>query len=614
MKAWCVFFLISFGLGAFSASLPDSISDIKDIEQIIRQNEKIKLADSVQKALIVFQINQLSGWDTNQKNRLQAELRQMAVKDSARLAQQKLQIADLRNSLPKYPIAPFHDTLFYVMNKFGSVSAEERADRINTKIRTLYKDLSIDPDSILMVNSETIVDIIYNDLVIMRLYEADALLNDKPLAELGNQYKNLIIQSIKTERAENSLINILTRVGLLLLILIILYLIIWGILRFYKYLMSLFERKKDFWLKQIDIGTYELLSKDQELKWINLILSVLKWTCIILAIYFTLPFAFRLFTTTQGWSGKLFDLALSPVRSIFNAVWDYMPNLVTIIVISLIMKYFIRFVKYIFKEIESGKLVIPGFHADWAMPTYSIAKFLLLAFSFVLIFPYLPGSDSNIFKGVSVFIGVLFSLGSSSAIANMIAGLVITYMRPFKIGDRIKIADMSGDVIEKTLLVTRLRTIKNEEITIPNSAILTGNTINYSTFSKDTGLVIHTTVTIGYDVPWRLMHEALIDAAGRVEFILKDPKPFVLQTSLDDFYVAYQINAYTREANRINRVLSLLHQSIQDSCNEKGIEIMSPHYRAQRDGNNTTIPGNYLENDYQPPPFHVDVSVKNNKQ
>ena len=230
-------------------------------------------------------------------------------------------------------------------------------------------------------------------------------------------------------------------------------------------------------------------------------------------------------------------ITLTPLKGVFIAVWNYLPNLFSIAVIYFVMKYFIRFVRYIFSEIEAGKLQISGFHADWAMPTFSIIKFLLYAFMFVLIFPLLPGSDSDIFKGVSVFIGILFSLGSSSAIANMVAGLVITYMRPFKTGDRIKIADVTGDVIEKTLLVTRIKTIKNEIITIPNASVLSGNTTNFSIEANEVGLIIHTTVTIGYDVPWKKMHETLITAALRTDMILKEPKPFVLQTSLEDFYV-----------------------------------------------------------------------------
>jgi small-conductance mechanosensitive channel len=193
---------------------------------------------------------------------------------------------------------------------------------------------------------------------------------------------------------------------------------------------------------------------------------------------------------------------------------------------------------------------------------------------------------------VSVFIGILFSLGSSSAISNAVAGLVITYMRPFKAGDRIRIGEVTGDVIEKSLLVTRIRTVKNEAITIPNSAILAGHTINYTTSAKERGLILHTTVTIGYDVPWRQVHELLMAAARATEGVSTEEHraPFVLQTSLDDFYVSYQINIYTAHSHKIAAIYSELLQHIQDSFQEAGVEIMSPHYRAERDGNPITIP------------------------
>jgi len=331
------------------------------------------------------------------------------------------------------------------------------------------------------------------------------------------------------------------------------------------------------------------------------VLKLIKWILIILAVYLVIPLIFSIFPFTRGWADALLSLIWFPFKGILNSIWDFIPNLFTIIVIVVVMRYFMRFIRYIFTEIEAEKLVISGFHADWAMPTFSIVKFLLYAFMFVLIFPYLPGSDSNIFRGVSVFIGVLFSLGSSSAIANIIAGIVITYMRPFKIGDRIKIGDMTGDVIEKTLLVTRLRTTKQEEITIPNSSVLSGNTINYSANVKNDGLIIHTTVTIGYDVPWKDMHQALIDAALQTPEIQKQPQPFVLQTSLDDFYVSYQINAYVKNVNGLAGIYSELHQNIQDICNQRNIEIMSPHYRALRDGNTSTIPADQLPEGYEPP-------------
>ena len=229
----------------------------------------------------------------------------------------------------------------------------------------------------------------------------------------------------------------------------------------------------------------------------------------------------------------------------------------------------------------------------------------------IVIFPYLPGSDSKVFQGVSVFLGFLFTFGSAGSLSNIMAGLVLTYMRLFKIGDRVKIGEIVGDIIEKSLLVTRIRTIKNEIISIPNSSVLNSHTINYSSDTVDNGLILHTTVTIGYDVPWKDMQQALINAADRTDLILKEPRPFVLQTSLEDFYVSYQINAYTKDANKQATIYSQLHSNIQDCCNEVGIEIMSPHYRAARDGNRTTIPDNYLDKDYIAPSFNIKNTDKN---
>lgn len=232
----------------------------------------------------------------------------------------------------------------------------------------------------------------------------------------------------------------------------------------------------------------------------------------------------------------------------------------------------------------------------------------------IVIFPLLPGSDSEVFRGVSVFLGILFTFSSSGSLSNIFAGLVLTYMRAFKIGDRVKIGDSVGDIVEKTLLVTRVRTIKNEDITIPNSTVLNSHTINYSTAAGEVGLIVHTTVTIGYDVPWKHVHELLVNAASDTVYIINNPKPFVLQTSLNDFYVSYQVNAYTKEPSKQAEIYSSLHQNIQDKFNEAGVEIMSPHYKALRDGNQATIPADYLPPEYITPPFRVSDVSKDEKK
>lgn len=170
-------------------------------------------------------------------------------------------------------------------------------------------------------------------------------------------------------------------------------------------------------------------------------------------------------------------------------------------------------------------------------------------------------------------------------------------MRPFKLGDQIKLNDTTGNVIEKTPLVTRIRTPKNEVVTIPNSFMMSSHTVNYSASAREYGLIIHSEVTIGYDAPWRLVHELLIDAALNTPGVVDSPRPFVLQTSLSDWYPVYQVNAYIKNAQDLQQIYSILHQNIQDRFNEAGVEIMSPHYMAMRDGNETTIPKNDLRND-----------------
>jgi small-conductance mechanosensitive channel len=259
----------------------------------------------------------------------------------------------------------------------------------------------------------------------------------------------------------------------------------------------------------------------------------------------------------------------------------------------------------LFHAVAEGTISWEGFYPEWAIPTHKIVRFLILAFTTVIVFPYLPGSSSPAFQGVSIFLGILLSLGSTSAVSNIIAGVILTYTRAFQLGDRVKIADTVGDVMEKTLLATRVRTVKNEFITIPNAMVLSSHIINFSSFADVAPLILHTKVTIGYDVPWRQVHDLLIAAALRTGPILKEPTPYVLQTSLDDFYVTYQLNAYTPTPLRMAVTYGELHQNIQDCFNEAGVEIMSSHYGSLRDGNYTTTPAEYRPKDYDAPRFRV---------
>ncbi|OFY51249.1 MAG: transmembrane ion channel [Bacteroidetes bacterium GWF2_41_31] len=587
----------------------DSINQVVmlDYQKKLLEFEQQRKTDSLKRIELENKLSSLTAADKIKEVELQSQLQEIADREARENTQKRARIDSLRKQASGFPVfGMLKDTLFLIYAKSGALSPYERAQNISRKIRTLYRNDFLEVDSIVFVKSENSLDIVYDQLIVMSLTETDAMWENKSLVELADEYTSIIRNAILLAKKEFSLSNLLIRIGLVALILLSLWFFVWVIGKLYHRLIRFVDTRKDKWLKNLSYKDYTFLSADQEIMIIFFIFKVVRWFFIAIVFYIAFPLIFSVFAFTRGWADDLVNLVWSPFKSIFIAIWEYLPNLFSILAIYFVMKYFIRLVKYFFAEIDSGKLKINGFHADWSMPTYSIVKFLLYAFMFILIFPYLPGSDSNIFKGVSVFLGVLFSLGSSSAIANMVAGLVITYMRPFKIGDRIKIGDITGDVVEKTLLVTRLRTIKNEEITIPNSSVLSGNTTNYSAFSKTDGLIIHSKVTIGYDVPWKEMHQALIDAALLTDKILSDPKPFVLQISLDDFYITYQLNAYIREANIQSAIYSMLHQNIQDVCNQRGIEIMSPHYRSQRDGNRTTIPSGYLSDGYVSPCFRVD--------
>jgi small-conductance mechanosensitive channel len=236
----------------------------------------------------------------------------------------------------------------------------------------------------------------------------------------------------------------------------------------------------------------------------------------------------------------------------------------------------------LFLAIETGAIKIKGFYADWAEPTYKLVRFLIFALALVAVFPYLPGSKSPAFQTVGVFLGVVFSLGSSSVVANALSGVILTYMRALKVGDRVKIGETFGDVVERTLLVTRVQTIFNEVVTVPNSVLLNGQIVNYSTMAEQGRLILRANVTIGYDAPWPRVHEALLEAARRTPLVLSDPKPYILQTALNDYNVGYELNAFVREAQRSHFIQSDLHQFIQETFDEAGIEILSPMYNTVR--------------------------------
>jgi len=519
----------------------------------------------------------------------------------------------------------YEEKLFCINTGRGGFSAGERAGLITERLKELYeKYRDMDVDNIRVVKYDTGVYVVYDGTKetednegklenIMMVDEEEAKIAGLKTQAMGEEYAKKIREAITVHRKETSLKSIILGVVYTLIVTAILIFIFIISGKFLKTAEKLLNTWEGILIKDFKIQKLTVFTSERIVHAIIVLLNILIFIIRIIAIYIYLALTLSFFIWTKEISDKQLDYTLGGLKIAGIFILSYLPNFFVIFLTVIITYYIIKIIYFIFNALDKGYITFPGFYGDWAMPTYKIVRFLFIVLAIIIIYPYLPGSETSAFRGISVFIGLLLSLGSSSAVSNIIAGIILTYMNAFKIGDRVKISDTTGDIIDRTLLVTHIRTIKNVDITIPNSMILSNHITNYSSSSKDLGLILNTTVTMGYDIPWRKIHKTLIDAALITENILSEPTPFILQTSLDDNYVSYELNAYTNEANKMQNIYAELHQNIQDKCNENNIEILSPHYRAIRDGNHVTIPEAYLPKDYKPQFFRI-TSIKENKE
>ena len=509
--------------------------------------------------------------------------------DSINREKQRIRIDSLREFTQGIPVVVEEDTLFEFYSKRGGYSPRQRAEMAAAAIVNLSKKFNLKPDSLYIDNSDNVWDIMYENEVITSFTDQDALWAGMPQDSLAVMNMARIVGELHKLKAEHSLWLLIRRIILLILVIAGQF----ALYRITKWLFRKLNRRiegmRDTKLHPIMIQNYELLDTAKQVKLIEFGALLAFYAVIAIQLVFTVPLIFYIFPPTKALAYRLLGYIWTPVKGILQGIVDYIPDLITIVIICIAIHYLIKLFKYLSREVATERLKIPGFYPDWALPTFNIIRFLLYAFMIAMIYPYLPGSDKGVFQGISVFVGLIISLGSSTVIGNVIAGWVITYMRPFRKGDRIKLNDTVGDIIEKTPLVTRIRTPKNEIVTVPNSFIMSSQSVNYSRSATDFGLILHAEVTIGYDVPWRLVHKMLTDAALRTKGVLHEPHPFVLETGLNDWYPVYQINAYTRDAQRMAAIYSELYQNIQDRFNEEGVEIMSPTYIAARDGNASTV-------------------------
>jgi small-conductance mechanosensitive channel len=482
-----------------------------------------------------------------------------------------------------YSVVLGEQTLFSITEIQGH-SAQDRAKTSSERLKEIAEDVSIPIDSITVSDYKNPLTVISaGNKLILTILDEDARAEGKTRQELAAERSQELSTAIEKYREKRSLKRRLR--GILYALIATLVLI--AVLYFLYKLYHRGEARIGAWLssKKVRIGiqSFEVVRAERIRMILTFGLKIIRLFIFLGIFYVYVNLLMSLFPRTEAFGNKLFDYTFGSLKTVGLAIWAKIPGLIVLAIIVLITLYVLKLMRLFSVEVEKGAITFKGFYPEWAKPTYKICRLLVIAFAAVMAFPYIPGSDSIAFKGVSIFVGVLFSLGSTSFIANILAGYSLTFRRVFRVGDRVKIADFTGDVVEMRLNVTHLKTIKNEEISVPNSLIVNSHVVNYSSLAREKGLILHTKVTIGYDVPWRQVHALLLMAAEKTPGLLREPAPFVLQKSLDDFYITYELNAYTNTPLAMPQIYSDLHKNIQDAFNEYGVQIMSPSYRFDPD-------------------------------
>jgi small-conductance mechanosensitive channel len=460
----------------------------------------------------------------------------------------------------------------------SALPAEARAQAIRDRIVAVASDEQILVDALQLVERDGMTRIEAAGQTIMAVLDADAALEQVSRLELANALLFRLRRAISEYRAarapealQRAVLN--TTVATVLLLAVVA-----GLVWFWRRLDRLLTNRYQERIHSVGIQTFEVMRADRIAAALRGALRGLRTLVLVVTGLIYVAYVLGRWPWTRGIAQDAVGFALAPLTVLVNGFVANIPSLVFLVVLFFIVRLTVRLVRLFFEAIERGGVVLSGFDAEWAQPTYKIVRIIIVAFALIVAYPYIPGSESDAFKGVSLFLGILFSLGSSSAIANIIAGYMMTYRRAFKVGDRVKIGDAFGDVMQMRLQVTHLRSMKNEEIVIPNSQILSTEVRNYSSFARAQGLILHTEVGIGYETPWRQVEAMLLDAARRTSGLVVDPLPFVLIKKLGDFAVVYELNVYCQDVKAMNALYTTLHRHILDVFNEFGVQIMTPAY------------------------------------
>jgi small-conductance mechanosensitive channel len=456
-------------------------------------------------------------------------------------------------------------------------SPQERARGAEERIQALIETGRIEKVSTKPTSEGTLI--LVDDRLVFMLLPADLdPLRDETMEQTtGRVTKNLTL-ALAEAREARSLTILLRAAGFTALGTVIFLLFLWGLYRIHRWLwarLESFERKR---IGKIHLEGFTLLEIEEIVLVTRFLVKIGLWGLGLIAAYVWIVHSLERFPYTRAWGEGLGGFLFQETKRLVWLTLDALPGVFVVAVIFFVTRFVTKLIKASFTPVEKGQVQTRWVDRDTATPTRRILVVFIWLFALVMMYPYIPGSDSDAFKGIGIFVGLVASLGSTAIVGQAASGLVLIYSRAFRDGDYVRIGDTEGTVISLGMLSTKIRTNKQEEVTIPNAGLIGATIKNYSRPEGPEGVILHTTVTIGYSTPWRQVHEMLLLAADRTAGLKKEPKPFVLQTSLSDFYVEYQLNAYLdRPATRL-RTLAALHANIQDSFNEHGVQILSPHY------------------------------------
>jgi len=493
--------------------------------------------------------------------------------------------------------------VLFLLRGISGFPAKQRADEIAGRIKAIARDPSIPISALRVLVAEERAEILAVDRRIMAVFDADAEAEQiEGRLLLAGIYKITIGRSIERYRRERSRAYLLNQGIHAAIVLGLLAALLFVLRWLFRQMGQAVDRHFQTHLKELEARSFRLLSVE-ELKraWQGMLQALYFLTAFVLTLACA-DYALSLFPWTRPIALGGVELLIDPLRTIWNGVVNATPGLIFIAILVVITRYALRLIRLFFGGIAYGTIRPAGFDQDWAWPTYRLVRFAVIAFALVIAYPYIPGSSSAAFKGVSIFIGLLMSLGATSMVANSLAGYTLIYRRAFRVGDRIKVGDTVGDVVAMRQQVTHLRTPKNEEVTIPSSMILNSHVVNYSAQAREGGLILHTTVGIGYETSWRQVEAMLIEAANRTEGLLRDPPPFVLQTNLGDFCVTYEINTHCDRPQHMEQLYSSMHRNILDVFNEHGVQIMTPNYVADSEQPKVVPKDQWYPAPAKPPP------------